>query len=270
MQLKIHHETRFTYETPPQRGVLQIRVRPRDNAAQTVNDWALELTGARSEVRFVDAFGTEVELIQMEPDQTELSIRVDGQVTTHSNAGIVGKEFGHVRQWFFQRTTPLTHADDAVLEVCDALRLKDRISANERLDALHELSAYIRDKVQYTTGQTNTQTTASDALREGRGVCQDHAHVFLAAARSVGLPARYVSGYLMMNDRVDQDASHAWAECFVPDLGWTGFDISNGISPDERYVKIAHGLDYNDCAPTRGVIVGGLSEDLVVAIQVQQ
>ena len=87
----------------------------------------------------------------------------------------------------------------------------------------------------------------------------------------MGVPARYVSGYLMMNDRVDQDASHAWAEAFVQGIGWIGFDVSNQISPDERYVRVATGLDYSEAAPVSGLRIGKQGEEeLEVSIQVQQ
>jgi transglutaminase-like putative cysteine protease len=101
-------------------------------------------------------------------------------------------------------------------------------------------------------------------------VCQDHAHVFIGAARSVGVPARYVSGYLMMNDRIDQEATHAWAEAHVDGLGWVGFDVSNWISPDPRYVRVATGRDYRDAAPITGVVFGTSTEDLHVDVAVEQ
>ncbi|MEL6744620.1 MAG: transglutaminase family protein, partial [Pseudomonadota bacterium] len=104
----------------------------------------------------------------------------------------------------------------------------------------------------------------------GQGVCQDHAHVFLSAARLLDVPCRYVSGYLMMDDRVLQDATHAWVEAHVPQLGWVGFDVSNRISPDERYVRVATGLDYSDAAPLKGLRLGTQPESLVVSVQVQQ
>ena len=115
-------------------------------------------------------------------------------------------------------------------------------------------------------------TTAEEALTLGDGgVCQDHANIFISAARLSGLPARYVSGYLMMNDRVDQDATHAWAEaCMSNDLGWVGFDVSNGVSPDERYVRIAVGRDARDAAPIDGLRMGSADEKLIVSLQVQQ
>jgi transglutaminase-like putative cysteine protease len=101
-------------------------------------------------------------------------------------------------------------------------------------------------------------------------VCQDHAQIFVAAARALGFPARYVSGYLMMDDRVHQDASHAWAEAHVENIGWVAFDVSNGISADPRYVRVATGLDYQEAAPISGLRYGSGGESLRVDLQVQQ
>ena len=107
-------------------------------------------------------------------------------------------------------------------------------------------------------------------MSDGRGVCQDHAHIFIACARHLDYPARYVSGYLMMDDTTDQTAMHAWAEAYIEGLGWVGFDVSNGISPDARYVRVATGLDYSDASPITGMRIGGLSETLGVQIKVVQ
>ncbi len=101
-------------------------------------------------------------------------------------------------------------------------------------------------------------------------MCQDHAHIFIAAMRHLGHPARYVSGYLMMNDRTQQDATHGWAEAYFDHIGWIGFDVSNGHSPDQRYIRVATGLDYRDAAPVRGMRYGAAQENLVVQLQVQQ
>ena len=128
----------------------------------------------------------------------------------------------------------------------------------------------IAERVRYETGKTHSETTIEDALEAGHGVCQDHAHIFVSAARLLGHPARYVSGYLMLLDRVEQDASHAWAEAHVEGIGWIGFDPSNGICPDERYVRVATGLDYRDAAPISGLRYGDGGEDMEVSLQVQQ
>lgn len=113
-------------------------------------------------------------------------------------------------------------------------------------------------------------TPAEDAMQGSHGVCQDHAQIFVSAARLSGLPARYVSGYLMMDDQVDQDATHAWAEVCLPAIGWVGFDVSNGVSPDERYIRIAVGCDARDAAPIKGLRMGLADETLMVSLQVQQ
>jgi transglutaminase-like putative cysteine protease len=138
------------------------------------------------------------------------------------------------------------------------------------VETLHNLSRAIREEVPYRTGATAVDTSAEQALAGGCGVCQDHAHIFIAAARSLEVPARYVSGYLMMNDRIDQEATHAWAEAWVQSLGWVGFDISNGISPDPRYVRVATGRDYKDAAPVTGISFGALDQDLRVELAVEQ
>ena len=143
-------------------------------------------------------------------------------------------------------------------------------TATDALTGLHDLSAAILGATPYQIGKTAANTTAETALGIGAGVCQDHANIFVAAVRVAGLPARYVSGYLMMNDRIDQDASHAWAEAHVPDLGWVGFDISNGYAPDERYARIAVGRDSADAAPISGMRMGSAGESLIVSLQVQQ
>jgi transglutaminase-like putative cysteine protease len=107
-------------------------------------------------------------------------------------------------------------------------------------------------------------------MAAGLGVCQDHAQIFIAAARAMEVPARYVSGYLLMDDRIAQEATHAWAEAWVPGLGWVGFDVSNGISPDPRYVRVATGRDYRDAAPITGISFGPVTEHLIVDLAVEQ
>jgi transglutaminase-like putative cysteine protease len=128
----------------------------------------------------------------------------------------------------------------------------------------------VRARLSYQPGHTDVETSAAAALQRGRGVCQDHAHLLIAAARAIGIPARYVSGYLWTgDDAVAHDASHAWAEAFVDELGWVGFDAANGICPDETYIRVSVGLDYWAAAPVRGVRRGAAEEEMRVEVQVQ-
>jgi len=130
--------------------------------------------------------------------------------------------------------------------------------------------AAIRERVAYVTGVTGTETTATQALADGQGVCQDHAHIFIAAARHAGVPARYVTGYLFLDDPDHAVAHHAWAEAWVAGLGWVGFDAANGVCPTEHYVRLAAALDARYAAPIRGMHRGGVGESLAVEVKVQQ
>jgi transglutaminase-like putative cysteine protease len=128
----------------------------------------------------------------------------------------------------------------------------------------------VRDAIDYKIGSTNAHTTACEALKEGKGVCQDHAHVFIAAARSLGIPTRYVSGYVLTGSDEPSDANHAWAEAWLDGLGWVGFDPANRICPTDKYVRLAAGLDSTYAAPIRGSRRGVANEELDVIVEVQQ
>ena len=266
MRLKITHATQYAYAEPAQYALQQLRIRPHSSPRQEVLSWQVELTGAHLQAQFTDQHGNLVDLVEFEPGAAQIGVVVRGEVETADTSGIAGPHVQTMPLWFYLRQTALTAPGPQVA----ALIADMRDAGPSDLSALHELSGRIGKQVSYLPGETSVHTTAEQALKLGSGVCQDHTHVFLSAARSLGFPARYVSGYLMMNDRIDQDATHAWAEAHVDGLGWVGFDISNAISPDERYVQVARGLDYRGAAPTAGFVVGGRQEDLVVSVQVQQ
>ncbi len=264
MRLKISHRTEYRYDAPVQYALQRLRLTPRGGPTQSVMSWAIEVTGAREEVRFIDQFENETRLISVEGDMDAITVEASGEIETHNTVGVSGAHHGFAPLWLFERETPLTAAGDAVRDLAAS------INEGSDLDRLHQLMDVIEERVVYTTGATHTGTTAEEALKQGSGVCQDHAHVFASAARRLGFPARYVSGYLMMNDTVDQAASHAWAEAHVPGLGWVAFDASNGISPDERYVRVATGRDFRDATPVSGIRMGWAEEQLAVSITVEQ
>ena len=145
-----------------------------------------------------------------------------------------------------------------------------RVGGNT-LPALHALLARLHREVAFDTKATDVPTSAGEAFARKRGVCQDLNHIFIAAARSLGIPARYIGGHFRRNDGVtEQNAGHAWAEAFVPDLGWVAFDTTNGICATDAHVRVAVGLDYLGAAPVRGSRMGGGSEALDVSIRVVQ
>lgn len=266
MELAISHSTTYRFDAPVTYGLQQLRLTPKSRQGQTVLDWRMDIEGGKLESEFADMHANTVSLISFDPHATEISVRCHGRVETEDTNGVVGKQKGFVPLWLFQRSTELTRAGPNVRRI--AKGLKDEY--DDDLKLLHALSARILDEVAYVIGHTDAATSADTAIEHGRGVCQDHAHIFIAAARALNYPARYVSGYLMMNDRILQEASHAWAEAHIDGLGWVGFDVSNGISPDARYVRVATGLDYREAAPISGLRFGTATEELDVAIEVQQ
>lgn len=265
MDLCISHTTEYSYSAPVTYALQKVRLRPFSSTVQEVAGWSVEVTGGKVENSYVDHYGNHVDLVSITPGDSVLSIRASGQVKTLNDTGVLGNVFGRAPLWHFQQPTLHTMPGDAI-------KALPRVSSDpeKQLAELHALSAAILEALPYKTGTTAVDTTAEDALHGRGGVCQDHAQIFVSAARLSGLPARYVSGYLMINEQVAQDATHAWAEVCLAGLGWVGFDVSNGVSPDEKYVRIAIGRDARDAAPIEGLRLGNADETLMVSLQVQQ
>ena len=266
MRLRVDHETRYSYDSPVVYGLQQLRMRPKDTRGQKVLDWTISVEGGAPQLRYDDHNNNAVDLIGIEPGRRETAIRCVGLIENTENDGVLGEHRGFLPLWHFRSQSELTQPGEGVRAIIETLGECD----NRDVATGHALSTAILDRVEYQGGNTHTGTSAEEAIEGGSGVCQDHAHIFCSAARQMGLPARYVSGYLMMNDRVEQDASHAWAEAFFEGIGWVGFDISNGYSPDERYIRVATGIDFREAAPISGMRMGGSDEGVLVSLKVEQ
>lgn len=264
MRLKITHKTEYVYDQPVPYTLQRLRLTPLTDRSQTVLDWTVSVEGAAVEATFNDQFGNLTELVSIDGDRHAVTIVATGAVETIDTNGVTGPHQGFVPLWLYLRETPRTKAGKLVKELAHS------VSGDGELARMHALMETIHENVAYEPGATSTETTAEQALEARKGVCQDHAHLFIAASRSLGIPARYVSGYLFMEDAPEQTATHAWAEAHVPGLGWVGFDAANKICPDERYVKIATGLCYRDCAPVSGLRIGTAAERLSVTLSVAQ
>ena len=264
MRLKISYSTHYSFADPVTYGLQQLRMTPKTSPSQKVLSWGIEIEGGKKEVSYEDYHRNHVDLISFDAGTTSLEVKVEGEVEITESHGIVGPHIGCAPLWLYQRQTPRTRVGQGCREIIRS------VSGETDLARMHALSHAIGAAVVYETGTSDVEWGAEEVLTAGRGVCQDHAHVFLACARNMGLPARYVSGFLMMDDRIEQNATHAWAEVHIDGLGWVGFDISNEICPDERYVRVATGLDYSQAAPVTGMRVGGTTESLDVAIRVAQ
>lgn len=267
MRLTIEHITHYHYDEPVRFALQQLRMAPKEREGQQkILNWTIEVEGGSKQLHYTDHHGNGVDLISIDSGAQQMSIRCRGEVEITDQHGVVGPHRGLIPLWSYQSATPLTKAGGLVKSLLAKLG-KDFESDISRA---HALSGLILAQLPYEIGVTGPSTTAEQALAGKGGVCQDHSHIFIAAMRALGHPARYVSGYLKMNDREDQDATHAWAEAYFDHIGWVGFDVSNGQSPDGRYVCVATGLDYHDAAPVRGMRYGSSEEKLQVALQVQQ
>lgn len=265
MQLQIRHTTTYSYNQPVDYALQKVRLRPQRVTVQDVVDWDIVIAGGQIETHYTDHYGNHVDLVNVDVGATEVTITAQGTVVTNDGSGVLGKIYGRAPLWHFQQPTEATSPGDGILKLAAGLA-----GATDPIAALHDLSERILEAAPYKVGATHSRTLAEEALRIGAGVCQDHAQIFIAAARAQGIPARYVSGYLMINDQIDQEATHAWAEAHIDGLGWVGFDVSNGVSPDEKYVRIAVGRDARDAAPTEGLRMGDAVEQMIVSLQVQQ
>ena len=238
---------------------------PKATQGQHIVSWAMEFEGAREELSYDDQNHNHVTLVSVNEGARHVVVTCQGQVETEDRAGVIGHHAGHLPLWAFLGHTDLTRPGPRIRQLLATVPRGEGV-----VPTLHNLSDAIRNLVSYDVGHTHVDTTAEEAIAAGHGVCQDHAQIFIAAARSLEIPARYVSGYLMMDDRIHQEATHAWAEAWVQGLGWVGFDVSNGISPDPRYVRVATGRDYRDTAPVTGISFGAVTEELLVELAVEQ
>ena len=220
----------------------------------------MSVEGGTRQLEYEDQNHNHITLVSVDEGVEQVVVSCEGEVDTADYAGVIGKHAGHLPLWAFCTNSDKTRpgrAMKALLGEFDSSKVRD-------VGLLHELSAAIRDQVGYVKGATHATTSAEEAMAAGSGVCQDHAHIFIGIARSLGVPARYVSGYLMMNDRIDQEAGHAWAEAYDNKLGWIGFDAQNQICPTERYVRLAVGLDAESALPLRTVPVGEIVQRAAV------
>ena len=262
-RLTIRHETTYRWSAPVSYALQQLRLIPKDRAGQTVVEWTTRLDGGRIEVDFDDAHANHTQLVSVDPGRSEVVVTAEGVVEVEDQGGVIGQQGGHMPLWMFLRPTDRTRRGPGTLALAREVR-----DVEDPLARMHALSAAIRGQVAYATATTDVTMTAEEAIAAGTGVCQDHAHIFVTAARLLDRPARYVSGYLKIDGVEEQEATHAWAEAHVEGLGWVGFDVSNGISPDERYVRVATGLDYADAAPISGIRQGSGEETMSVRLRV--
>lgn len=263
MKLLVRHQTIYRYASAAARVAMRLKLVPTNTDAQQVLDWHVSVNGDPVEGFRRNSFG-EMEAVWVRHDRLDNAVIVaEGLVETSETHGVMLPGFGSVHPRYFLRETPLTEASAPIRDMAMALP-----EGNGVLARLHALSAAVSDAVAYRSGVTHAHTTAAEAFALGAGVCQDHAQIFIAGARAIGIPARYVTGYLLAAGGTALHETHAWVEALVPNLGWVGFDPSNRVCVTERYLRLASGLDARAAAPIRGsvTVVGDIWIDADVRI----
>lgn len=256
MRLSVSHDTTYHYEDQVRGSIQYLRLTPHDSERQRVLSWQLDLP--RPVRAQLDPYGNILHVLTLDEPHESIVIGARGQVEIDER-----REAEHEEQSAlpFLRFTRLTEADQALREFASQ-QCRQRCDRTGLIDLMHALNAHIR----YQPGITAIETSAAEAFAGRQGVCQDHAHAFLACARSLGIPARYVSGYLLTES--DQHlASHAWAEAWL-DGAWYSFDVTNCLPRPERHLKLAVGMDYLDACPVRGMRRGGGSEKMHARVDV--
>jgi transglutaminase-like putative cysteine protease len=266
MQLHNRHETHYRYERPVKYSVQSLHLTPRRESSQRSLDWSIAAPGRRLEQ--VDAYGNIAHLLTIDEPHREIQIVVHGVVETADTES--RQDDGPLSPLAFLSPTTLTLPNDDLR----AFALDAVDSFQDPRARAHALAEAVFDAVKYKSGTSDVQDSAAVAFKSGEGVCQDHAHVYLAAARSVGMPARYVSGYLYTGDASDA-ASHAWVDVWLgAEIGWQSIDVTHKRPAVRTYCRLAVGRDYLDAAPVRGVRQGGGGEkmqaNVVVAESAQQ
>jgi transglutaminase-like putative cysteine protease len=265
MKLHICHETRYDYETSIRSSIQRLHLTPRSFATQKVISWAIDAPGIDNALAYTDGFGNLVHVITSQGPHDHVTVIAQGVVESEDAAGVVKGLKCPAPDSVFLRQTTATEPSTQLSELARDAAAK----YPKPLDMLHEIMDQVRARIEYQIGATTAHTTAAEALADGKGVCQDHAHAVLSAVRFLGIPARYVTGYLVTEGPDPATASHAWAEVLVPDLGWVGFDAANGKCPTAEYVRVATGLDAQGVVPVRGSRRGGEVENMTVSVLVQ-
>jgi len=264
VKLEIVHSTRYRYTGPIAETVMEVRLRPMDGNGQRCLDFHLELSHGVKARAYVDGFGNHVHYFNLVRPHSGLS--VISRSTVETGLGQDAEPGEGLVQDFLRFRSPVQEVD-GVRELARRHAIADPASPESVEHALDELTLTISREFTYDRTVTNVYSSVEEVLELRAGVCQDFAHLFIAAARAMGVPARYVSGYIHFPGEKISTASHAWAEAWVAGRGWIGFDATHPVRTTAHHVRLAVGRDYTDAAPTRGVYVGSATGAMTISVK---
>ena len=283
MLFEVRHVTQYLYDEPVRESVMELWMQPRKSTGQGLTSLDLEIEPPAQVFSYADNYGNAVHYFDLPHPHQRLNIVARSVVETYGRLALPERldmqEWERLLEegargdcWDFLNPHGFAVETDALRAFVQARSLDD-LRRHDPLTAVRALCAAVYGAFDYETGITEADSPIDHALKEGRGVCQDFAHIMIAICRTWGVPARYVSGYLFTDreagDRSDPDATHAWVEVFLPSLRWIGFDPTNNIDAGERHLAVAIGRDYSDVPPSRGVFKGEAESQLSVGVSVR-
>lgn len=288
MRYRVTHHTEYFYADRVPLGHNVIRLRPRDTAVQTCEYNELSVTPVPADQRQrVDYFGNHAIWIAVQEPHHSLKIEMNSEVTVapaKAPANLTGPPWDRVPEFMSSGLDPAVLAareytfDSPYITCCAELARyakPDFPPGAPLVTCIMNLTHRIFDEFTFDTGATTIGTPLLEILRHRHGVCQDFAHLQIGCLRSLGLPARYVSGYLVTKPPPGQrrligaDASHAWISAFIPDHGWVDFDPTNDLMPSDQHITIGWARDYDDISPVKGITIGGHSHSLKFSVDVE-
>jgi len=266
MRLLIEHQTEYRFTQPQARVVQMLRMTPSSHIGQNIVDWHIDLDCDARLKHSTDGFGNIVSMLYLAGPVERIGLRVTGEVLTEDRAGAVSGTIEALPPAVFTRATELTAA---CAEIHDIAR-EFGPASGDVLTRAHALNSAVHGLIRCTAQRSTDIRPVTEIIAARSGCSMDMAHVLVAAARAAGFPARFVTGYIYRDDpdHGHRQAPHFWAELDVPGYGWIGFDPANDQCPDDRYVRVAKGLDFRDAAPISGARVGGGHEVLNVGVDV--
>lgn len=266
MRIRISHSIAYTYAEPVRQLRQVLRLTPQDHDGQHVMSWRIEPTIDGRLRTGQDPFGNIVHDFSADGPIENYVIAVSGVVETVDLAGVVRGVVEKVPPEVFMRDTRLTEPNEALRSFAHEAAGR----GGSGLSRLHALMEAVHEHLDCVPTGERIGIGAAACLAAREGIPQDVAHVFMSCARALGTPARYVSGYVAESETLPHaDGAHAWAEAYLPDYGWIGFDCANGLCPIDTHVRVAAGLDYADAAPVRGARTGGNGESLLIEVRAQ-
>jgi transglutaminase-like putative cysteine protease len=268
MRIRVSHLTTYRYERPATSVIQMLRLTPRNHDGQYVARWRIDVSTDCRLDQHDDAFGNIAHAFTADGPLEQITILVEGEVETRDTQGVIRGTVERFPPSLYLRETALTHPDAAISAFAVA---HSDAAGGDVLKTLHRVLDHLHEEIALDGDPARSAASAAEAFTAKRGSCQDPTHIFIAASRSLGIPARYIGGYFRREDGASEhEAGHAWAEAFVPGLGWVAFDAASGMCPTDAYIRVAVGLDQLGGSPLRGTNYGGAGEVRSVKVRVAQ